>query len=87
MKPNPNTLLRSESCAQCGAQMLWTQNAWGQGEHRSAAYQCANGHVDDPSTTRECPVCGLHDTRTLEPNDGDQIHVCNGCGERFVTKL
>ena len=86
MKPDPNTLLRSEPCAQCGGQMLWTQNAWGEGEHRSAAYQCVNGHVDDPSTTRECPVCGVHDTRALETTDGDQIHLCNACGERFATK-
>jgi hypothetical protein len=87
MKPDPSTLLRSEPCARCGGQMFWTQNAWAQGENRSAAYQCVNGHVEDPATTRECPVCGLHDTRTLEPTDGDQIHLCNACGERFLTKL
>jgi predicted RNA-binding Zn-ribbon protein involved in translation (DUF1610 family) len=87
MKPDPNTLLRTQPCAKCGAQMLWTQNAWGQGEHRSAAYQCANGHVDDPTTTRECPVCGVHDTRTLESTAEQETHACNACGERFVTKL
>jgi predicted RNA-binding Zn-ribbon protein involved in translation (DUF1610 family) len=86
MKPDPNTLLRSQPCAQCGGEMLWTQNAWAQGEHRSAAYRCASGHVDDPSTTRECPECGLHDTRMLEA-DRQQTHLCNACGARFVTNL
>ena len=42
--------------------MLWTQNAWAHGDNRAAAYQCPNGHVLDPGTTRQCPRCGSHDT-------------------------
>jgi hypothetical protein len=87
MTPDPNTLLRSEPCAECGAQMLWTQNAWVHGDHRAAAYQCLHGHVVDPSSTRECPECGLHDTRALGHSDQEQSHACNACGARFATKL
>jgi hypothetical protein len=42
--------------------MLWTQNTWAAGDNRAAAYRCLNGHVLDPSMTRECPACGVHDT-------------------------
>jgi hypothetical protein len=49
-----NTLIRSEPCPQCGEEMLWTQNAWRSNDVASAAYQCVNGHVLDPDTTRQC---------------------------------
>ena len=60
-----NTLIRSEPCPECGADMLWTQNAWRSGDTASAAYQCAHGHVIDPGlsapivdcTTRHASVC------------------------------
>ena len=29
--------------------MLWTQNAWADGDNRAAAYRCLNGHVTDPA--------------------------------------
>lgn len=84
MSPDPNVLRRSEPCAQCGEMMLWTQNAWAHGENRAAAYQCTNGHVIDPATTHGCPVCGLHDTRMLEPaTEPSEIRACNACGARF----
>ena len=88
MTPDPNVLLRSEPCPECGEMMLWTQNAWAQGESRAAAYRCLNGHLLDPSTTRECPTCGLHDTRIEESrDDGQTTHVCHGCGARFPGPL
>lgn len=60
-----NTLVRSVPCPECGDQMLWTQNAWRAGDTSSAAYQCHNGHVVDPTTTRQCPT---YQTRsTLKP--------------------
>ena len=57
-----NTLVRSKPCAECGAEVLWTQNAWKSGSTGSAAYRCVNGHVIDPTQTRQCPNCGVHDT-------------------------
>ena len=83
MTPDPNVLLRSEPCAECGEMMLWTQNAWTHGDSRAAAYRCLNGHVLDPATTRECPTCGLHNTRVVESGDDQSGHVCNSCGARF----
>jgi predicted RNA-binding Zn-ribbon protein involved in translation (DUF1610 family) len=84
MAPDPNALLRSEPCPECGEPMLWTQNTWAHGDSRAAAYRCSNGHVLDPSTTRECPACGVHDTRIAESNDhGQTTYVCNGCGAGF----
>jgi hypothetical protein len=64
--------------------MLWTQNAWAQGDHRAAAYRCLNGHVTDPVDTRECPTCGVHDTRPVSQS-GDEAgaYACNQCGARF----
>ena len=57
-----NTLIRAVPCTTCGAQLLWTQNAWHAGGQASAAYVCRNGHVVDPAETRQCPACGVHDT-------------------------
>ncbi len=85
MAPDPNVLLRSEPCPDCGEMMLWTQNIWAHGDNRAAAYRCLNGHVLDPATTRECPTCGVHDTRIAElGDDGQTTHVCNACGARFT---
>jgi hypothetical protein len=67
--------------------MLWTQNTWAEGDHRAAAYRCLNGHVLDPSKTRECPTCGVHDTRVEADNDeGRRMHVCDACGARFSSR-
>jgi hypothetical protein len=64
--------------------MLWTQNTWAHGDSRAAAYRCQNGHVLDPSTTRECPTCGVHDTRLVRSDEArTTTHVCNGCGAGF----
>jgi predicted RNA-binding Zn-ribbon protein involved in translation (DUF1610 family) len=81
MAPDPDSLLRSEPCTECGEVMLWTQNAWSHGELRSAAYRCANGHVVDPQSTRQCPKCGVHDTKPVEQRG--VLFVCNQCGNRF----
>lgn len=65
--------------------MLWTQNAWAHGDSRAAAYVCLNGHMLDPSATRECPTCGLHDTRIdASSDDGQTTSVCHACGARFA---
>ena len=81
-----NTLIRSAPCPHCGAQMLWTQNAWHDGSDGAvcAAYRCANGHGLDPSTTRQCPACGLHDTTLLSSADGRQEFRCARCGRGFT---
>ena len=85
MTPDPNALLRSAPCPECGEPMLWTQNTWARGDNRAAAYRCLNGHVLDPSSTRECPTCGIHDTGIAESSgDGQTTHVCNACGARFA---
>lgn len=87
MTPDPNVLRRSEPCPECGEMMLWTQNIWAHGDNRAAAYRCLNGHVLDPSTTRECQTCGVHDTRIAESSeDGQTTHVCNACGARFAVQ-
>jgi hypothetical protein len=78
-----NGMARSSPCVTCGAEMLWTQNAWKTGNTGQAAYCCPNGHVIDPSQTRQCPVCGLHDTVLLSEHDGHQHFRCAGCGEAF----
>jgi predicted RNA-binding Zn-ribbon protein involved in translation (DUF1610 family) len=78
-----NTLIRSEPCPECGADMLWTQNAWHAGGTSNAAYQCPNGHVIDPALTRQCPACGLHDTSVLDQAEGRQQSRCLRCGHRF----
>ncbi len=81
MKPDPDALLRTEPCAECGGMMLWTQNAWAHGDNRAAAYRCPNGHVLDPATTRQCPKCGVHDTQETAPARG--TFECSRCGNRF----
>jgi len=78
-----NTLLRSSPCPECGADMLWTQNAWKSGETTNAAYRCPNGHTLDPSLTRQCPVCGSHDSVMLNDQEGRQQFQCARCAERF----
>jgi hypothetical protein len=79
-----NTLIRSEPCADCGSEMLWTQNAWKLDGTTNAAYRCMNGHVLDPSTTRQCPACGVHDTVLVGEIDGRQEFRCSRCGEPFT---
>jgi hypothetical protein len=78
-----NTLIRSEPCRECGAEMLWTQNAWRAGDAAAAAYRCANGHVIDPELTRQCPTCGLHDTTRVGVSDGKEQYRCLRCDEAF----
>jgi hypothetical protein len=79
-----NTLIRSSPCRQCGAQMLWTQNAWPADTNKEAAYRCTNGHVIDPATTRQCPRCGVHDTEVLGvAGDGRENVRCVRCGNAF----
>ena len=78
-----NGLIRSTPCGECGAEMLWTQNAWKTGESGRAAYRCPNGHVLDPSVTRQCPACGIHDTVLLSDAGGQQKFRCARCGEAF----
>ncbi len=79
-----NTLVRSQPCLECGSEMLWTQNAWNTGETGQAAYRCGNGHVLDPTQTRQCPSCGLHDTVLLGDTGGRQQFRCARCGEAFA---
>lgn len=77
-----NTLLRSTPCPECGAQMIWTQNVWPSEGASHAAYRCSNLHVLDPSTTRQCPACGVHDTVLTDHADRQQYR-CLRCGESF----
>ena len=79
-----NTLIRSTPCAECGATVLWTQNAWKSGDTGSAAYRCVNGHVIDPAQTRQCPTCGVHDTARLDDADGVEHYRCTRCSTRFT---
>jgi predicted RNA-binding Zn-ribbon protein involved in translation (DUF1610 family) len=81
-----NTIRRSAPCPDCGAEMLWTQNAWPADRDgaTTAAYRCTNGHVLDPSTTRQCPACGVHDTTLLGSDDGRQAFRCARCGQSFA---
>ena len=78
-----NTLIRSEPCPECGAEMLWTQNAWRAGDTGGAAYRCANGHVIDPALTRQCPDCGVHDTIQTGVSDNKQQYRCLRCDKTF----
>ena len=77
-------LTYSAPCPDCGESMLWTQNAWEAGGPAGAAFRCANGHVLDPATTRQCPACGVHDTVLLGDASGRQQFQCSRCGEPFV---
>lgn len=83
MRPDPDALLRTEPCAECGGMMLWTQNAWAHGDNRAAAYQCPNGHVIDPGSTHQCPRCGVHDTGTTGSGDDGALE-CHRCGHQFA---
>ena len=76
-------ITRSQPCPQCGAEVVWTQNAWTVGDTTSAAYVCASGHVIDPNQTRQCPKCGVHDTTLLSDEQGRQQFRCAQCGELF----
>lgn len=78
-----NTLVRSSPCSECGAEMLWTQNAWKTGDTGRAAYRCLGGHVVDPSTTRQCPACGIHDTALAGDEDGRAQARCARCHAVF----
>jgi predicted RNA-binding Zn-ribbon protein involved in translation (DUF1610 family) len=81
-----NTIIRSTFCPDCGAEMMWTQNAWhadNEGE-TGAAYRCLRGHVLDPSTTRQCPACGVHDTTLISTTSGRQDFRCARCGQAFT---
>ena len=81
-----NTISRTEPCPECGAEMIWTQNAW-RGDAASeprAAYRCRNGHAIDPDTTRQCPACGVHDTVLRGTAEGRQQFTCARCGESFT---
>ena len=78
-----NALIRSWPCTECGSEMLWTQNAWKTGDTGRAAYRCQEGHVLDPSVTKQCPACGTHDTLLEADSDGRQQSRCAGCGAAF----
>ena len=78
-----NAMVRSSPCVECGAELLWTQNAWKVGDTGHAAYCCQTGHVVDPSLTRQCPTCGIHDTVLLEDHDGHQQFRCAACHATF----
>jgi predicted nucleic acid-binding Zn ribbon protein len=82
-KQMENTIRRSAPCPECGAEMLWTQNAWPADGETRAAYCCVNGHAVDPSTTRQCPACGVHDTTLVDAAAGQQAFRCCRCGEEF----
>ncbi len=79
-----NTLVRSKRCAECGAEVLWTQNAWKSGDTGTAAYRCLNGHVIDPAQTRQCPSCGVHDTEWLDDAEGVKHFRCTRCATDFA---
>lgn len=81
-----NTIKRTAPCAECGADVIWTQNAWRAEDDPEvhAAYRCLNGHVLDPATTRQCPICGVHDTTLRRTADGRQEFQCAQCGETFT---
>ena len=79
-----NTLIRSSPCPDCGAEMLWTQNAWQVGALAHAAYRCVNGHVLDPVGTRQCPTCGVHDTEVMSRAGETQTFRCFRCGTAFT---
>jgi endogenous inhibitor of DNA gyrase (YacG/DUF329 family) len=79
-----NTLRRSVPCLECGAEMMWTQNAWNAHGERRAAYRCLNGHTLNPALTRQCPTCGEHDTVVTDGSQGEQELRCLRCGQNFA---
>ena len=80
-----NTLIRTERCPECGEEMLWTQNAWPGDAHTEAAFRCRNGHLTDPAATKQCPACGVHDSRLIDERpDGHADYECYRCGTRFT---
>jgi ssDNA-binding Zn-finger/Zn-ribbon topoisomerase 1 len=79
-----NLLIRSQPCPECGAEMLWSQNAWKTGDTGAAAYRCEQGHLIDPALTRQCPACGVHDTVRLGESDGREQFKCSRCQEAFT---
>ena len=81
-----NAITRSAPCQDCGAEMLWTQNACHADDETRAAYRCSNGHTLDPSLTRQCPNCGVHDTVLMDGMagaEGAQRFRCAGCAQVF----
>ena len=78
-----NTLIRSSGCAECGGDLLWTQNAWKTDETGQAAYSCQDGHVVNPSLTPQCPACGIHDTVLTADEGGHKQFRCTRCAEPF----
>jgi hypothetical protein len=56
----------------------------GRGDTTAAPYVCADGHAIDPHETRQCPKCGVHDTKLLSDVEGRQEFRCAQCGESFV---
>ena len=78
-----NSLVRTAPCPECGADMLWTQNAWKTEDTGRAAYRCLGGHVVDPSTTRQCPACGIHDTVLVADAAGPPQSRCTRCKAQF----
>jgi len=79
-----NTIVRSAPCPGCGRELVWTQHVWPPGDEARAAYRCLNGHVIDPSTTRQCPACGVHDTTLLKAASHLQHFRCARCGQSFT---
>jgi predicted RNA-binding Zn-ribbon protein involved in translation (DUF1610 family) len=80
-----NTLIRTERCPECAEEMLWTQNAWPGDAHTEAAFRCRNGHLTDPAATKQCPACGVHDSRLIDERpDGHADYECYRCGTRFT---
>jgi predicted RNA-binding Zn-ribbon protein involved in translation (DUF1610 family) len=79
-----NDLIRSQPCPQCGADVIWTQNAWKVNGTSSAAYVCSEGHAIDPALTRQCPTCGVHDTILVSEEEGRQQFRCARCGASFA---
>ena len=79
-----NTLVRSDPCPECGGMMLWTQNAWHADGVHVAAYRCQAGHLVDPATTRQCPACGVHDTRMTAGDGAGGQFTCGRCGRAFA---
>ena len=79
-----NTLVRTEPCIECGAKMLWTQNAWPADHKTDGAYRCSNGHALDPALTRQCPNCGIHDTQAVADAGVGLQFTCFRCATSFT---